>query len=87
MTIPFLVKDLRPGSITSFPRHLTAVGDTLYFSAFDGSTGFELWKSNGSTAGTVLVKDINPGPYSSEPLNLTAVGDSLYFSARDSNGR
>ncbi len=53
-------------------------------------TGSELWKTDGSVAGTVLVKDIAPGqrfgyvPYSSYPLGLTVLGGTLYFSA--SNG-
>jgi len=58
---------------SSEPINLTAVGSTLYFIADDGMTGYELWKSNGTTAGTVLVKDINPGNGYSELFNLTAV--------------
>ena len=34
---------------------------TLYFSANDNAHGQELWKSDGTAAGTVMVKDINPG--------------------------
>ncbi|MGB1846384.1 MAG: putative Ig domain-containing protein, partial [Candidatus Poseidoniaceae archaeon] len=34
--------------------HYTAMGDTLYF-----ASGGELWKSDGTTSGTVKVKDIN----------------------------
>ncbi len=45
---------------------LTNVGGTLYFSGNDarhpeGGSGYELWKSDGTEAGTVRVKDIRPG--------------------------
>ena len=32
----------------------------LYFQANDGMNGIELWRSDGTSAGTNLVKDINP---------------------------
>ena len=50
-----------PGSYGSNPQYLTNVGGTLFFTANDGINGTELWKSDGTAAGTVLVKDINPG--------------------------
>jgi ELWxxDGT repeat protein len=83
-----LVKDIFPGATSgfpnsSFPSNLTAVGGTLFFSADDGVDGTELWKSDGTTAGTVLVKDIFPGPSSSFPSNLTNVNGTLFFSAND----
>ena len=40
------------------PENLTAVGDTLFFTASDDAHGEELWRSDGTRAGTVLVKDI-----------------------------
>jgi hypothetical protein len=46
MAIPRLVADINPGSASSSPRNLTAVGDTLFFSANDGNlfgSGRELW--------------------------------------------
>ena len=43
------------------PGNLTNVNGTLFFTANDGTHGYELWKSDGTAAGTVLVKDINPG--------------------------
>src|SRR5262245_36433369 len=90
-----LVKDIRPGNspygfpLTSSPANLTAVGNQLFFSADDGVSGRELWKSDGTAAGTVLVKDIRPGSssygyaYGSDPKNLTAAGGRLFFAAND----
>src|SRR4051812_26466550 len=43
------------------PAHLTPVGDTVLFTATDTQTGSELWKTDGTVAGTARVKDINPG--------------------------
>jgi len=86
MSTPFLVKDIWPGLSGSLGllTQMTAVGSTLYFQAVDGANGNELWKSDGTAAGTVLVKDINPGSYtSSDPENLTAVGNTLFFTAND----
>ena len=57
-----MVKDIRAGSDSSFVENLAGVGDTVYFTAFDEINGRELWKSDGTDAGTVLVKDINAGP-------------------------
>lgn len=52
-------------------------------------TNNELWKSDGTEAGTVQVKDINPGSFaSSNPNNLTDINDKLFFTANDgTNGR
>ncbi len=43
----------------------------------------ELWKTDGSEAGTVLVKDIRPGTASSSIGYLTPVNHTLFFVAND----
>jgi ELWxxDGT repeat protein len=81
------VADINPGGTTipnsSNPSNLMALGNTLFFAANDGATGAELWKTDGSAAGTALVKDIRTGANSSSPSLLTVVGTTLYFTAAD----
>ena len=89
-----LVRDIVPGTYTdsygtypytSDPDRLTAVDGTLFFVADDGTNGTELWKSDGTEAGTVLVKDINPGSASGLTADspLAAVDGVLLFAADD----
>ena len=53
--------DINPGTATPTPQNLTNVNGALFFSAFDGTHGVELWRSNGTAAGTQMVDDIDPG--------------------------
>jgi ELWxxDGT repeat protein len=78
-----LFKDINPGPGGSFPASLTKSGRAFFFSADDGVTGSELWKTDGTAEGTVLVKDLNPGPGRSLPLQLTDVKGTLFFNADD----
>jgi ELWxxDGT repeat protein len=41
----------------------------------------ELWRTDGTPAGTKLVKSINPGPAASTPKPLASIGSVLYLSA------
>ncbi|HEY7161030.1 MAG TPA: hypothetical protein VH815_07200, partial [Acidobacteriota bacterium] len=66
-------------------KELTNVNGTIFFSGWENSlTGSELWKTDGTGAGTVLVRDINPGVYeNSNPGHLTNGNGTLYFVACD----
>jgi len=62
--------------------------DNLYFLGNDGTNDWELWKTDGTTAGTVRVKDINPGSNSGmdDSFNIDnfyEFGNELYFVADD----
>lgn len=87
-----LVKDLKTGFIGSFPGGLTAWNGVLYFSAEASIPGAslyprELYRSDGTEAGTYLVKWIGTGPlattFGSYPDRFTPLGDQLFFIAND----
>lgn len=82
-----LLKDIDPGPgdgmRNEIPSEYTPFNGALYFAADDGTTGRELWRSDGTEAGTVRVADIFPGSEASEPSGLTVFGGMLYFSADD----
>jgi ELWxxDGT repeat protein len=79
-----LLKDIVPGPGHAFPNQLTAVGNTVFFTVqSEAAEGAELWKTDGTPAGTVLVKDINPGPASSWPGGLVSWNGLLFFYAED----
>ncbi|MFP2932174.1 ELWxxDGT repeat protein [Pyxidicoccus sp. 3LG] len=62
---------------------LTCMGDDVYFAAWDAQAGLELWKSDGTAAGTARVADLNPGTAGSAPKGFAVHDGSLYFAATD----
>jgi ELWxxDGT repeat protein len=60
-SLPFLVKDINPGIASSEPLYFTDINGTLFFVARDPEHPLALWKSDGTTEGTILVKDIGIG--------------------------
>ena len=74
------MKDINPHGDSS-PYGFVVFNDLLFFSADDGQSGHELWKTDGTDAGTVRVKDILFGEYGSTPQELTVLGNAMYFSA------
>ncbi len=55
----------------------------LYFVANNGTNGFELWQTNGTSAGTVMVRDVQPGAAGSNPTIMNSINGVLFFSADD----
>ena len=90
-----LVKDIytgHNGSISSYPKHLTASSKYVFFTANDGIHGRELWASDGSETGTLLAGNIGtdgdwsyPCEFGSCPNDLVLSNEKLFFSAFDKN--
>lgn len=81
-----LLKDINPGAGSSgsnSPELVWAPAVNLaFFMADDGTTGSELWATDGTAAGTYLVKDIHPTGSSNPGLAFAALG-GVFFSATD----
>jgi ELWxxDGT repeat protein len=58
---PILVKDINTTPASISPYRLCNCGPYFYFSASNEATGAELWRSDGTTQGTVMLKDVFPG--------------------------
>ncbi|HZN66605.1 MAG TPA: ELWxxDGT repeat protein, partial [Tepidisphaeraceae bacterium] len=58
-------------------------GGSLYFPSYQPQSGMELWKSDGTPAGTVLLRDFLPGPLGSAPHAFAAAAGAVYFVADD----
>ena len=61
-------------------------GDISLFVFDDGRQGSELWKTDGTAAGTRIVKDFRQGPGSSAPDRFLRVDDFFYFVANGDSG-
>ena len=80
-----MVKNIGPDGSNSEPGIWdgAAIGNTLFFTAYDPTNGRELWKTDGTEAGTVLVRNIAPADNGSNPDHLIAYNGAIYFAASD----
>lgn len=69
----------------SSASNFTKVGDQVFFTAKDNTHGLELWKTDGTEAGTAMVKEICPGNNTSgsQPEILFEYSGRLYFQQHD----
>lgn len=86
-----LVKDINQdgsGVSRTDAKYFAAVGENLFFVANDGTSGEELWITDGFTGSTSMVMDIFPGEESSELHGLIEHNGLCYFFADDGvNGK
>ncbi len=83
----------RPGALATCtlrtcPPQITPVTGGVAFPAREAAHGSELWRSDGSSLGTMLAVDLAPGPSSSMApaasfLTIAPLGSDVLFSASD----
>lgn len=78
-----ILKDLRIGVSSSNPENMTLFNGNVFFSAYNGSLGIELFKSDFTSAGTDLFMDINIGAGNGFPSDFNILGNQLTFVATD----
>lgn len=75
---------VRVGVLETTVGQIVDLNGTALFIGDDGTSGRELWKSDGTPGGTQRVKDILPGSGGGlEGSMLVVVGNVVYFAARD----
>jgi ELWxxDGT repeat protein len=74
------VLDLLPGPVGSNPGIPVFYRGSAYFAA-TGTAGRELWRSDGTVAGTSPVADLASGSENADPLHPCVHGGLLYFGA------
>jgi ELWxxDGT repeat protein len=87
MTELWMTEGAQPVLLKMFSevQEMATLGGRLYLSAstMDDPAGMELWRSDGTSTGTVRLKDLRPGSEASSPQGFTVLGRRLFFSADD----
>jgi trimeric autotransporter adhesin len=77
-----MVKDINPGTNSSYPYNLTLFQGAIFFTTFDPTDGHQLWRTDGTSEGTAPVKTLNFSGRSF-PTALTPIGNTLFFASGD----
>lgn len=80
---PSLLRDILPGPLGSEPELGVVLGGVVYFSADDGESGRELWRTDGTPQGTRRLSDVTPGEVPSSPEQLMTDGTRLFATVLD----
>ncbi|MFP5285693.1 MAG: hypothetical protein ACLGI9_08145, partial [Thermoanaerobaculia bacterium] len=82
-----LVRDIAAGgfgfSESSSPHSFHTAGGKVFFLAGEGSSGLELWVSDGTGSGTEMLLDLCPGECYTGVFPLGSLGGTFLFAAGD----
>jgi len=90
---PFVTDGTEAGTIElpapggNYVRQFISTGAVVYFHAFTGSAGDEVWRTDGTPEGTRMAFDLVPGATGSSPIFLGTIGSTVIFSATTAAGR
>jgi ELWxxDGT repeat protein len=88
-TVPgtVLIKDIDPGgpylAAESFLPSPATFQSLLVMPSFQADTGVEVWRTDGTEAGTYLVDDAIPGTESSYVTEFVTMEDGVYYAVRN----
>ena len=89
--LPAQILDLNPqprldreGTLPSNPEFLADLYGIALFRAYEPVAGAELWRTDGTRAGTYLLADMTPGPASSTVWNVAVAGAQAFVAAGSS---
>ncbi len=74
------------GPIVNLASNTAVLGNTVFFTVDDGSNGRDVWKSDGTAAGTALVHATPEADTAGQPHSLVATANKVFFVANDANG-
>tara|TARA_R110002074_G_scaffold86964_2_gene192195 strand:- start:31685 stop:32425 length:741 start_codon:yes stop_codon:yes gene_type:complete len=82
-----LVKDINPSTdaMPTYPLNRIEYNGKLLFAANDGSSGMELWESDGTNAGTQILHTTNTVAASGNPRAFFEFNGLIYFSSIGTN--
>lgn len=63
----------------TFDGKIIALNNDLFFQSYDPVNGREIWKTDGTIAGTVLLKDISPGNTGIDIGGAKVLGNKIIF--------
>lgn len=84
-TLELIIEEAIVSIYQDIPKEFTEWGGMVYFAASTQAYGRELWRTDGTVAGTLLFKDINSGEVGSNPSEFQILGNKIYFRAKIGN--